>query len=153
MIIPVNIADVTSAVLAMLNEHPQIGNLGVTVERSAEPPDDPGTEGYVGLFKGSVRFEPRVLGHGSGYRQQRIRLALSVRMSGYESGEECEIALENLLTNVISCILSDSTLRGTVDEIGQDFEVQYPLLRDKEEEFLQIANIFFEAITTVRSED
>lgn len=154
MITPVNVGDVTGAVMEMLSQHSEIGNLGVTVDRSTEPPEDPGTEGYVGVFKGSVSFPPRVLGRGSGYRDQRIRLALSVRMSGFNDGEEGEIALEKLLTSVISCILSDCTLRGTVDEIGPDFEVQYPLLKDKEDEFLQIANVFFEALSNVKiSED
>jgi hypothetical protein len=154
VITPINVGDVTAALVAMLEEHPMIGNAGVTVDRSTEPPEDPGTSGYVGVFKGSMRFVPKTLGRGTGYREQNIRLALSIRMSGFEDGEEGEIALENLVVQVVSCLLSDTTLRGTVDNLGNDFEVQYPLLKDKEDEFLQIANVFFEGLTNVRiSED
>lgn len=149
---PVNIGSVTDAIRDMLLQHPEIGNVGVTVERSAEPPEDPGPEGYIGIYKGRVSFPPRVIGRGPGYRDQTIRLALSIRMSGYEDGDECETALENLLQNVVSCLLSDTSLRGTVDNIGEVFEIQYDtqvVIKDKDEEYLQIANLFFDALTTV----
>ncbi len=150
MIVPINVGEVTSAVVQMFEEHPDIGQSNVTVERSTEPTEDPGTEGWVGVFKGSVTFPPRTLGYGSGYREQIIRLAASVRMSGFETGEDGETALENLVQKVVSCLLSDCTLRGTVLELSEDFEVQYPTLNSKEEEFLQVANVFFEAIARVQ---
>lgn len=149
---PINIGDITKAVQLMLIQHPDIGNVGVTVERSCEPSDDPGTEGYIGIYKGRASFSPRTIGVAPGFRNQDVRLALSIRMSGYEDGEECEEALEDLLQSTVSCLLSDTSLRGTVDNIGETFEIQYltdVIVKDKDEIYLQVANLFFEAQTTV----
>lgn len=150
MIIPTNVGQVSRAIQAMLNDHPSIGNEGVTIERSVEPPDDPGCEGYIGIYKGRCSLPIRTLGMGSGFRDHNLRFCLSVRMSGYEDGEECETALEDLLQHTVSCLLSDTSLRGTVENIGV-FEVEYDtvVINEKEKEYLQVANVFFEALSIV----
>lgn len=149
MITPTNVSDVTGAVLAMLNEHPSVGNLGVLVERSAEPPEIPGPEGWIGIYKSSIEYPSRTLGMGSGFRQQRIKLVLHVKMSNYNSGEDCEVALEALLQQCVSCLLSDTSLRGTVDVLDTDLQVQYPSFDRNEQVWVQPANIFFTGLVNV----
>jgi hypothetical protein len=153
IIIPVNIGDVTSAVLEMLQTHPQIGLAGVEVVRSEEPPEQAGPEGFVGIYRGRVRYNSRTLGMGQGYRRQRIELAVHVRMTHYGSGEECETSLENLVTQVLSCILSDESLKGTVDVLDEEIEVQYPTPQRGEEVYLQSANIFFNGVVNVNVQE
>lgn len=149
MIVPINVSDISAAVQAMLNQHPNIGNLNVQVERCAEPPEIPGPEGWIGIYKGLVEYPSRTLGMGTGYRQQRVKMAMQVRMSNYESGEECEVALENLLQQCLSCLLSDPSLRGTVDTLDTDLAVQYPSFEKGEDVWVQHANIFFTGVVNV----
>jgi hypothetical protein len=154
MILPTNVSDICAAVKQMLLEHPNIGNLNVAVERAAEPPEIPGIEGWVGVYKGTIQYPSRTLGMGAGFRQQRVKLALHVLMSNYESGEECEVALEGLLQNCVSCLLSDTSLRGTVEVLDTDFEVQYPDFIRGDNVWIQSASIFFIGLVNVSwSED
>lgn len=148
---PVNVATVVAALMAMLANHPDIGLKGITIEACAEPPEDPGSEGYIGIYKGPNKFVPRVLGQGTGYRDQFISLAIHIRMSGYDDPQECNDALEEIVTNVLSALLSDCTIGGTVDNIAPNMEVQYPtiLIDKKDKEYVQIANIFFDLETQV----
>lgn len=149
MILPINVSEISAAVEDMLTEHPNIGNVGVLVERSAEPPEIPGPEGWVGIYKGLIEYPSRTLGMGTGLRQQRVKMALHVRMSNYDSGKDCEIALEALLQQCISCLLSDTSLRGQVDTLDTDLTVQYPSFDKGEEVWVQHANVFFTGVVNV----
>jgi len=151
----VDVGEVTRAILQMLNDHPAIGNSNVAIERSGEPPDDPGPFGWVGIYRSQASFNPRALGYGSGYRDHKIRLCVHVRMSNLDSPEGCEDDIETLIANIVGTILSDETLKGTVDNLAPEFTVQYQKQQiepDKDEDayWIQVANIFFEAETTVK---
>lgn len=152
MILPTDVSEITRAIEAMLLEHPQIGNLGTAIERSAEPPEQPGTEGWIGIFKTGIEYPSRTLGMGSGFRQQRIGIALHVLMSHYGSGAECEESLELLLQRVISCLLSDTSLRGLVDVLDSDMKILYPSFERFENIWVQAANVFITGLVNVSSE-
>lgn len=149
MIHSINVADITKAVVQSLTEDLAIGGAGAQVERSEnfETPD--GVKGYVGVYRDRVTFTPRTLGNGSGYRQQNTSLVVLMRESGYDSGEKCEDALEELVANVMRVILSDETLRGTVDVLD-NIEVRYDKYDQEGGLYTQTAGLFFTAIATVR---
>lgn len=149
---PTNVSEVTQALAAMLLEHPEIGNLGTVIERSAEPPDQPGPEGWIGIFKSGIEYPSRTLGMGNGFRQQRIGLAMHVMMSNLDSGEACEDSLELLLQRTLSCILSDTSLRGFVDVLDSDLQIRYPSFDKLENIWVQTADIFLTGLVNVSSE-
>lgn len=114
VIVPANVADITQAIEAMLNDSPDVGQAGVLVERSAEERLTPTLHGWVGIYRDGVDYPPRTLGFGAGMRNQLIRLYLVVQETDPTSGDECEDRLEALKQKVVGVLLSDPSLRGTV---------------------------------------
>lgn len=150
MIEPLNASEVTKAVVVMLHDAATVGGEGVRVERSEEWDTQPETKGWVGVYRESQRFPPRVLGMGSGFREQRVGLVALIRESNHASGADCEDALELLLQRVVSVLLSDPTLRGTVHNLADEFEVRYDKYDKVGGVFVQTAALFFTGVVQVR---
>lgn len=122
MIVPINVATVTQAVLEQLQADPRL--TGVTVERSTEVPNGETQDGWVGIYRARIQYPARTLGHSVGYRQQRIGLVIMLQQSVYTSGADCEDLLEALAQKVIGALLSDESFKGTVDTLDE-FDVNY----------------------------
>lgn len=148
IIVPTNIATVTKAVFEMLRDDPSVGIDGVLVERSAEPNMTPTEKGWVGVYRDRIEYPPRTLGLGSGYRQQRIRLFLLVQESDSSSGEECEERLEQLLQKCIGVLLSDPSLKGTVQTLDE-FTVLHEDYSKSDGVYIQMAKVEFTGIVPV----
>jgi hypothetical protein len=150
MIQPIDSTTVTKALKAMFQEDEAIGGIGVRVERSEQfdTPDD--AQGFVGVYKDKQRFPARTLGNGAGSRRQLIDLVVLLRESNYTSGEECEDALEQLAKNVIRVLLSDTSLRGTVDMLVDEFDIRYDSYDKAGGLWVQKAAISFTAEVRVR---
>lgn len=147
VIAPTNVADITQAIELMLNEAATIGQAGVIVERSAEERETPTAHGWVGIYRDGISYPPRTLGMGSGYRHQEIRLYLLVQETDMSSGDECEDRLEALLQKVVGVLLSDTSLRGTVQTLDA-FTVTYRAFRG-DYGFMQMARIDFTGLIPV----
>lgn len=150
MIQPINSSDVTKAVKAMFIEDQELGGSGIRVERSEQfdTPDD--AHGFVGIYKDKQRFPSRTLGAGAGSRRQLIDLVVLLRESNHLSGEDCEDALEILAANVIRVLLSDTSLRGTVDALVDEFEIRYDSYDKSGGLWVQKAALMFTAEVRVR---
>lgn len=125
----------------MLTEAPTVGIAGVLIERSAEVSKTPTKHGWVGVYRDRIDYPIRTLGMGSGYRNQLIRLFLLVQETDPSSGDECEERLEKLVQNVIGVVLSDPSLRGTVQTLDE-FSVRY-VYEEADGVYMQIARIDF----------
>lgn len=148
VIVPTNVATITRAIFEMLRDDTSVGVDGVLVERSAEPNMTPTEKGWVGIYRDRIDYPPRTLGMGSGYRQQRISLFLLVQESDSSSGEECEERLEVLLQKCISVLLSDPSLKGTVQALD-DFSVLHEDYSKSDGVYVQMAKIEFTGVIPV----
>lgn len=132
----------------MLEEAAEVGVKGVLIERSAEPRMTATPHGWVGVYRERIDYPPRTLGLGAGYRNQLIRLFLLVQESDPTSGDECEDRLEELLQNVIGVLLSDPTLKGTVQTLDE-FSVVHESYDKNDGIFVQMARIEFTGVIPV----
>lgn len=148
IIVPTNIANVTQAVFEMLRDAPDVGGKGVMVSRSEEPNETPTLHGWVGVYRDRIDYPTRTLGLGGGYRNQLIRLFLLVQATDASSGSECEDRLEELLQKVIGVLLSDPTLKGTVDTLDE-FSVIHQSYEKSGGMYMQKARIDFTGVIPV----
>lgn len=148
IIVPVNVAEITRSVYELLRDDPKVGGAGVLIERSGEICKIPTLHGWVGIYREGVDYPPRTLGRGPGYRNQMIRLFLWLHETDPSSGEECEERLEILQQNVISALLSDETLKGTVETLDE-FMVRQESYDKQDNMFFQYARINFTGIIPV----
>lgn len=148
VIVPINFSDVTRAIEAMLDEAVYIGQAGVIVERSEEINESPTAHGWVGIYPDEVACPPRALGMGAGYRNQLIRPFLLVQESDPSSGAECEDRLEALMQKVVGVLLSDTSLRGTVQTLDE-FVCRRVKFGKSEGVYMQMARIDFTGVIPV----
>lgn len=135
MMLPINVAEVTQSVVDMLISDARL--VGVTVERSEEVNKTPNSEGWVGIYRAGIKYVTRAIGAGVG-RQQQVSLVVLTQRSDMRSGKDCEDALEDLNQRVLSVILTDESLKGTVDALDpNNFEIRY-------ESYNKIGNLFMQ---------
>jgi hypothetical protein len=150
-VIPVNVAEVTGAVFDMLRAHQALIDLNVTIEVSEEINQEASRCPWIGVYCTGVKYPPRTLGGGPGYRRQEITLVLALAATG-GSGRECSEALEQLLQAALSPLLTDHSLKGTVDTLD-DIEVSYPDFRQTENGvFMQTAFVYFTGLVNVTAQ-
>lgn len=146
-ITPINVATISAKIVDILRDHE--GLQDATVERSEEVNEIPGRCPWVCVYRAGVDYPSRTLGLGTGYRLQRIEFIVYAQHADGTSPDECEDRLEALVVNVISALLSDPTLRGTVATIDE-FSVRYVDYDRSEAGYMQTAAIYFTAVTSVR---
>ena len=147
VIVPTDVSEITRAVEQMLNDALDVGQAGVLIERSAEERLTPTPHGWVGIYRDGIDYPARTLGMGSGYRNQLIRLYLVLQESDPTSGDECEDRLERLLQKVVGVLLSDPSLKGTVQTLDA-FTVRYVGLKG-DAGYMQMARIDFTGVIPV----
>lgn len=147
VIAPTNIAQITQAIEQMLNDSIEIGQAGVIVERSSEERLTPTLHGWVGIYRDGIDYPPRTLGFGAGMRNQLIRLYLLIQESDPTAGDECEDRLETLLQKVVGVLLSDPSLKGTVNTLDA-FTVTYRGFKG-DSGYMQMARVDFTGVIPV----
>lgn len=149
---PQNIASVTRALVAQLENWPQVRALGVQVSRSEPLNEDPGSCPWVGVYRDSVEYTSKTLGFGTGYRDANVSLVVAVQQANPKSGQDCEDELEALVTEVAAAILTDVTLGGTVRGIT-NMKVLYADYRRVGDSFMQTAAVYLTAQVPVTVSD
>lgn len=124
IIVPVNLGEITLATKEMWRDDPAVGIAGVQIERYEEITKTPGKHGWACIYRAHVDYAPRTLGMGSGYRNQLIRLFAIAAESDPTSGEEAGERLDLLLSKLVGTLLTDTSLKGTVQTLGE-FSVDY----------------------------
>lgn len=124
IIVPVNLDSITLAVKEMWTDDMNVGGSGVQIERYEELTKTPGKAGWACIYRARVDYPPRTLGIGSGYRNQLIRLFAFASESDPSSGEEAGQRLDLLLQKLVGTLLSDPSLKGTVQTLDE-FSVDY----------------------------
>lgn len=151
IISPVNVNVITAAVKDMWLEDPDLGVAGVQIERYEELTKAPGTHGWACIYRERVDRPPRTLGMGAGYRQELVRLFAMACESDPSSGEECGQRLDLLLQKLVKTLLNDPSLRGTVQNLADDFSTVYfdYSRNEKTGMYLQYAQLNFTGIIPV----
>jgi len=143
----VNVATITNALVQLLRNWPALQN--VTVGRAEELNETPGACPWIGVYRDNVEYIIKTLGYGSGMRDQRVVLVAVAQESDGVSGERCEDRLEALLREMVSAILSDVTIGGSVRVI-EDLSVRYADYRKEGGSYMQTAAVYLTAVTTVQ---
>lgn len=137
---PQDVGRVSAGIVAFLANSEDLSE--VTFERSAPVTNDPARCPWLGVYRRRVTYPSRTLGYGAGMRNQRLEYLLVLKQSDGRSGEGCEEALELFVQQVLSALLTDTTLGGLVQTI-EDLEVQYPdYQKTASNQYMQTALIF-----------
>jgi hypothetical protein len=138
-----NVSDQAAAIKTQLEAFPELTQVPVTVseDRNLDPNGCP----WIGIYRLGTQFVQRTLGYGSGMRDQRTRFLVLVQQSDHSGGEACSAALDELLQNVISALLSDTSLRGSTGTIDE-FEVDYVSYDRSSNVYMQTAALQFVAV-------
>lgn len=101
---------------------------------------------WCGCYRAGVKYEPRVIGGGSGRMEAYPQMKVVIQASSLNEGVDTEQSLDDYVKLVLDAIMSDVTLGGTV-HMTNDLSVEYDYVMDEREELL-----FQTAIVTINSE-
>lgn len=140
----INFNEITNAIKSILE-----GNLAVrefTNGRNIVQGEvinyDPNQTPWIGIYRGSVNYEPRTLGSDNNW-EGFPSVKIIVQATDIKSASRCEAALEGYVKIVIDAMLEDTTLKGTVDIITS-FDVEQGYIEtDRNTTYFQGASITF----------
>jgi hypothetical protein len=148
-----NVSTVVEKLKAQIDEWPGLEGK-VSCQRAAPINQSLTQTPWVGIYRQQQTLEPRTLGYGAGYRRHNISFAVVMQESSLRSGEDCELKMEKLISEVCSAICSDESLRGTVDMLGPEpFLVTYSSYRVEGNSFFQEAVLQFSVVTNVTASE
>jgi hypothetical protein len=146
-----NVSELTEKLKMQLEEWPALHDNSVRVERAAAINKTPDRTPWVGIYRQNQSFEARTLGMGTtGFRRHNITLALVLQEASSKSGEDCERRLEKLVSEVVSAICSDESIRGSALAISPDpMSLTYASYQVDDNNFFQEAVLLFTVVTNV----
>lgn len=128
---------------------PPLISLQVRVTRGEEVNLDPSKAPWCGCYLIGGKYPIRTLGMGNGFRQQREGIAVVIQNMSRTSGEACQSELGKMQKAVVDCILSDTSINGTMDVVD-DFSTVYSSVATQAQEIsFQSATIVFTAVKLV----
>jgi hypothetical protein len=140
------VSDTTTAIVARLRGDARLD--GVAVSRASEVNERPSGCPWVGVYRVEQRFTPRTVGAGSGFMTHNIDFVIILQAAGGNSGEDCEDMLEQLVSNVVSTLLEDTSLGGTVLMVN-NLTVRYQDYSRVDDVYMQTAALYLTAETRV----
>lgn len=144
----INAADVQRALGAILNEWAGLMDTPhLSILHGEEINRDENACPWIGVYCIGSDFPPRTTGFGVGMRYQHIRFMVVCQHTSANSGAECTARLEDLVQKVTSAVLSDPSLKGTVNALDS-FAVRYPEWGKSNGIYIQTAAVEFTAVAT-----
>lgn len=147
-IITQDIAEVVSAVTTLLKDSLDVQDIGAKVDLAEPINEDPSRCPWVGVYPVRCPFPTRSLGMGGGYRAQNPEFFIMCQQTHASEGETCLALLGALVKAVTGAVLSDPSLKGTVQMLG-DFEVEFSGYQKVNDAIMQTATIRVVGQTTV----
>lgn len=141
---PVNTTTITQAVVDALKNDARFSNIPVT--RGEDNELSPDNCPWIGVYRLSCDYPQRLLTGAAGFRGQQVRVLILVTDANLGSGEACEDSIEKHVTNILSVLMSDTTLGGAVQMLD-GFAVDYTTYTRSGQYYMQTAAIQFVAIT------
>lgn len=148
MIQPVDIAAVGLAIKQLVKDSQAVQDTEAGVDLAEAVNEDPGKCPLVQIYPLRMPFPSRSIGIGAGYRGQNAEFVILCQEKHPTDGEACLIALGELVQGVTGALLSDPTLGGTVQMLG-DFEVEFLGTLNVNDSVMQTASIRLVGLTTV----
>jgi hypothetical protein len=149
IITTVDIASVARGITEILKDSQTLQDIGVKHTKRAAPlNEDPSRCPWIGVYPIRTPFPPRALGMGSGYRAQDNEFVVICQVSHPNDPEACQDRLGLVVQAVTSALLTDPSLKGTVQTLG-DFEVTFDSYQKVNDSILQSATVRGVGLTTV----
>jgi hypothetical protein len=144
-----DMADMLFAARDLLKDSQGIQDIGAKVEVGAPVNVDPGRCPLIQLFPLRISFPQRALGMGAGFRGQENGFVVQFQQTHPNDPEACLALLGVLVQAGTSALLSDPSLKGTVQVLG-DFEVDYlGIIQGENDAIMQTATLRAVGLTTV----
>jgi hypothetical protein len=147
-IITVDVAEVCRAIQTLLKDSQDVQDIGAAVELAEPVNEDPTRCPWVGIYPLRSPFPTRTLGMGGGFRAQNPEFVLVCQEQHANDGGACLDALGKLVKAVTSAVLTDPSLKGTVQMLG-DFEVDFLGVLKVNDAIMQTATVRAVGLTTV----
>jgi hypothetical protein len=143
-----DMAEMLRAVRDLLKDWQGVQDIGATVDLAEPVNEDPGRCPLIQIFPTRTPFPSRTLGMSGGYRAQNNEFVILFQQTHANDGEACLNALGLLVQAGTSALLSDPSLKGTVQMLG-DFEVDYLGVLPVNDAIMQTATLRAVGLTTV----
>jgi hypothetical protein len=147
-IITQDVAEVVSAVTTLLKDSLDVQDIGAKVELAEPINEDPSRCPWVGVYPARCPFPPRALGMGAGFRAQNPEFFVVCQQTHATEGATCLSSLGVLVKAVTGAILSDPSLKGPVQMLG-DFDVEFSGYQKVNDAIMQTATLRVVGLTTV----
>jgi hypothetical protein len=147
-ILTADIAAMAKAVVEILKDSQAMQDIGATVERGEPINEDPSRCPWVGVYLTRTPFPSRALGMGGGYRAQDSEFIVICQATNPSDGAACQDSLGLLVQAVTSALLSDPSLKGTVQMLGE-FDAAFDVYQKVDDAIFQSATVRGVGLTTV----
>ena len=140
----INVNTVSKALFDQIKDDQDVINLKCLVQHGEWVNADPSKTPWIGVYRDGLELEPITLGK-TDWKADPV-LKVIVQSASLDSGEACQILLDDLLMKTNAAILKDLTFDGAV-LITTSIKVQYTYLEDARE------TLYFQgAILTIETE-
>lgn len=136
------------AVRDLLKDWQAVQDIGATVDLAEPVNRDPSRCPLIQVFPLRMAFPLRTMGLGSGYRGQNNEFVILCQQSHQSEGAECLRLLGQLTQAATSALLSDPSLKGTVQTLDE-FSVDMLGVLKVNDAIMQTASIRVVGLTTV----
>jgi len=143
-----DMSDCMIAVRDLLKDFQGVQDIGATVDLAEPVNEDPSRCPRIQIFPLRIPFPSRALGMGAGYRAQNNEFVVLFQQTHPNEGAECLALLGALVQAGTSALLSDPSLKGTVQMLG-DFEVEFLGVLKTNDAIMQTASLRAVGLTTV----
>lgn len=148
MITTQNVAEVAFAVESLVKDSQAVQDIGPQIEVAEQINEDTGRCPWVGIYPARSAFPPRGAGFGAGFRYQNPEVFVVCQEQHANDGRACLEKLGELVKAVTGAILSDFSLKGTV-QMTTDFDVEFSGYQKVNDAIMQTATIRVVGQTTV----
>lgn len=127
----VNLSNISAALAAALAADSNTKDC--IIVRSEVVNNDPAqaVSGWIGLYRNQVKYDPHTLGRNSHNYRGSVVINIVVQKTSYESGQDAEEELEDMVVKVADVLLHSDTARGAIEMI-EGLTVLYSYNRTKE---------------------
>lgn len=143
-----DIAEVAFAVDSLVKDSQAVQDIGANIEVAEPINEDPSRCPWIGIYPARCAFPSRAAGFGPGFRYQNPEVFIVCQEKDPLDGRACLDALGKLVKAVADAILSDASLKGTV-QMMTDFEVEFSGYQKVNDAIMQTATIRVIGQTTV----
>lgn len=136
------------AVRDLLKDSQDVQDIAANIELAEPVNEDPTRCPWIGIYPLRTTFPTRTLGMGGGFRAQNNEFVVICQHTHANDGATCLALLGELVQAVTGVLLSDPTLKGTVQMLG-DFELELLGTLKQNDAIMQTASIRAVGLTTV----